>query len=203
MKCGISSGSTLFVKVKKIFRPKNTIFFENYNLTPLDMYNGLSQVYCIKPKGKIHSQRVKGMFFFLSCVCYSFVRICLYVPCGHLLGKGWPYLSFVVSNCEFVTFPLVSWVRCGTWLYWFLIFVPLLALGVLKNRLNDTSFRVSKTYVKIEKRPIFNSHTPIWRPVWFILKFKVQPFLFLAQISDLKIDTWPASVHHHHFINVH
>ena len=23
-------------------------------------------------------------------------------------------LSFVVSNCEFVTFQLVSWVRCGT-----------------------------------------------------------------------------------------
>ena len=28
--------------------------------------------------------------------------------------------------CEFVTFPLVSWVRCGTWLYLFLIFAPLL-----------------------------------------------------------------------------
>ena len=28
-------------------------------------------------------------YFFLSCVCYaSFVSICLYVPCGHLLGKG-------------------------------------------------------------------------------------------------------------------
>ena len=26
--------------------------------------------------------------FFLSCVCYAFVRVCLYVPCGHLLGKG-------------------------------------------------------------------------------------------------------------------
>ena len=24
------------------------------------------------------------------CVFYAFVRICLYVPCGHLLGKGWP-----------------------------------------------------------------------------------------------------------------
>ena len=24
------------------------------------------------------------------------------------------WLSFVVYNCEFVTFPLVSWVRCGT-----------------------------------------------------------------------------------------
>ena len=28
--------------------------FENYNLTPLDMYNGLSQVYRIKPEGRIH-----------------------------------------------------------------------------------------------------------------------------------------------------
>ena len=30
-------------------------------------------------------------------------------------GKGLDsWLSFVVSNCKFVTFPLVSWVRCGT-----------------------------------------------------------------------------------------
>ena len=28
--------------------------------------------------------------FFLSCVCYAFVRVGLFVPCGHLLGKGWP-----------------------------------------------------------------------------------------------------------------
>ena len=26
--------------------------------------------------------------FVLSCVCYVFVRVCLYVICGHLLGKG-------------------------------------------------------------------------------------------------------------------
>ena len=31
-----------------------------------------------------------------------------------------------MSNCEFVTFPLVSWVRCGTWLYRFLIFAVFL-----------------------------------------------------------------------------
>ena len=30
------------------------------------------------------------------------------------------------EDCELVTFPLVSWVRCGTWLYRFLIFAPLL-----------------------------------------------------------------------------
>ena len=26
--------------------------------------------------------------FVLSCVCYVFVRVCLYVLCGHLLGKA-------------------------------------------------------------------------------------------------------------------
>ena len=26
-------------------------------------------------------------FFVLSCVCYVFVRVCLYVFCGHLLGS--------------------------------------------------------------------------------------------------------------------
>ena len=26
--------------------------------------------------------------FVLSCICYVFVRVCLYVLCGHLLGKG-------------------------------------------------------------------------------------------------------------------
>ena len=66
-------------------------------------------------------------YFFLSCVCYAFLSVCFYVPCGHLLGKGLTsWLSFVVSICEFVTFPLVSWVRCGILLYRFLIFAPLL-----------------------------------------------------------------------------
>ena len=26
--------------------------------------------------------------FFLSCVCFAFICVCLYVPCGLLLGKG-------------------------------------------------------------------------------------------------------------------
>ena len=41
----------------------------------------------------------------LSCFCYAFVRVCLLMPCGHLLGKGLTsWLSFVVSNYEVVTF---------------------------------------------------------------------------------------------------
>ena len=28
------------------------------------------------------------MGFFLSCICHAFVRVCLFVPCGHLLEKS-------------------------------------------------------------------------------------------------------------------
>ena len=68
----------------------------------------------------------------LLCFCSVSCLLCLF---AHLFicalwspaGKGLTsWLSFVLSNCEFVTFPLVSWVRCGTWLYRFLIFAPLL-----------------------------------------------------------------------------
>ena len=57
--------------------------------------------------------------FVLSCVCYVFVRVCLCVLCGRLLGGGGGggagLLALVCGVCcGFVTFPLVSWVRCGT-----------------------------------------------------------------------------------------
>ena len=39
---------------KKDLQTKNEIFLKKINLTPLDMYKGLSQVYCIKPEGKAH-----------------------------------------------------------------------------------------------------------------------------------------------------
>ena len=42
--------------------------------------------------------------------------------------------------CEFVTFPLVSWVRCGTWLYRFLIFAPLFTFIMISlKRVNDVT----------------------------------------------------------------
>ena len=51
------------------------------------------------------------MFFsvlFVRPLCGS-VYMCLVVTCYERFD-----LLFVVYNCEFVTFPLVSWVRCGT-----------------------------------------------------------------------------------------
>ena len=61
---------------------------------------------------------------FVMPLCAS-VHLCLVVTAGKGLTS---WNSFVVSICEFVTFPLVhvSWVRCGTYLYRFLIFAPLL-----------------------------------------------------------------------------
>ena len=55
----------------------------------------------------------------------SFERMCLTVICALWSPAGkelTSWLSFVVSNCEFVTFTLLSWVRCGILLYRFLIF---------------------------------------------------------------------------------
>ena len=49
--------------------------------------------------------------FCLLCLCARLFICALWSPAGKGLTS---WLSFVVSNCEFVTFPLVSWVRCGT-----------------------------------------------------------------------------------------
>ena len=64
---------------------------------------------------------------FCSVLCLlCFVRVCLLcfvVTCWERADL----LALVCGVfCEFVTFPLVSWVRCGTWLYRFLIFATLL-----------------------------------------------------------------------------
>ena len=55
-------------------------------------------------------------FFYLvfAMPLYASVYMCLVVTCWE--GPT-SWLSFVVSNCEFVTFALVPSVRCGTWLY--------------------------------------------------------------------------------------
>ena len=47
---------------------------------------------------------------FAMSLCAS-VYMSLWSPAGKGLTS---WLSFLVSNCEFVTFPLVSWVRCGS-----------------------------------------------------------------------------------------
>ena len=47
----------------------------------------------------------------LLCLCARLFICALWSPAGKGLTS---WISFVVSYCEFVIFPLVSWVRCGT-----------------------------------------------------------------------------------------
>ena len=46
-------------------------------------------------------------YVILSCVCYAFVCVCFYVPCGHLFGKGWPLGSRLW--CLTVSLSLSHW----------------------------------------------------------------------------------------------
>ena len=80
--------------------------------------------------------KFRGGASFVDILCFCSV-LCLLCLCARLSicalwSPAWKgltsWLSFVVSYCEFVPFPLVSWVRCGTLLYRFLIFSPLLTL---------------------------------------------------------------------------
>ena len=65
-------------------------------------------------------------------------------------GKGLTsWLSFVMSFCEFVTFPLVSWVRLGTSLCRFLIF----ALFLTVISLHAVKFCIQR-FVGVDLGPI-------------------------------------------------
>ena len=76
---------------------------------------GLASWNWFKPSSKIFYWPFQGgtsfvdllCVFFLSCVCYAFVHVCLCVPCGHLLGKGWPLGSRL--RCITVSLPLSLW----------------------------------------------------------------------------------------------
>ena len=75
-----------------------------------------------KPSSEIFCWPFQGGTSFVDVLCFCSV-LCLLCLCARLFicalwspaGKGLTsWLSFVVSYCEFVTFPLVSWVGCGT-----------------------------------------------------------------------------------------
>ena len=114
-----------------------------------------------KPSSKIFYWPFQGGTSFVDLLCFCSV-LCLLCLCALLFicalwspaGKGLTsWLSFVVSNCEFVTFPLVSWVRCGTWLYQFLIFAPLLTLTYQQMMLAETiiSVRLERLFLAVPR----------------------------------------------------
>ena len=66
---------------------------------------------CFKPSSKIFYWPFEGGASFvdhLSYLCLVFVmlRICSLLPCGHLLGKGWPLGSCLWRLIVFCQFPM-------------------------------------------------------------------------------------------------
>ena len=97
---------------------------------PLDQVKPSSKIFYWPFQGSTSLWIFYGVFSVLCllCICTCMFICALCSPAGKGLTS---LLSLVVSNCEFVTFPLVSWVRCGTWLYRFLIFAPLLTMALI------------------------------------------------------------------------
>ena len=105
----------------------------------------------LSPPVKYFSDRSKAVLllwiiyviYVLFLLCFS---ACLLIDAlwSHA-GKGLTsWLSFVMSDCEVVTFPLVSWVSCGARLYRFLTFVLFLKMDLthmyckMQNKLLNT-----------------------------------------------------------------
>ena len=89
----------------------------------------------LKPCSKIFYWPFWGGTSFVDHLCYFCLVLLYFHECLLVdalwspAGKGLTScLSFVMSNCNVVTFPLVSWVSCGALLYRFLIFALFLTL---------------------------------------------------------------------------
>ena len=86
----------------------------------------------------------------INVLCLSCFRVCSLLPCGHLLRKGWPLGSRLW--CLIVFFALsrvVSWVRCVTWMYRFLILVAFLTSKSLSLCYSSKDIHVIKVYVRL------------------------------------------------------
>ena len=99
---------------------------------------------------------------YLLCLCARLFIYALWSPAGKGLTS---WLLFVVYNCEFVTCPLVSWVRWGTWLYLFLMFAPLLTwtecLSLMGKRWFSIQCKKAKENLKL-KKDLFESKTGLF-----------------------------------------
>ena len=72
-------------------------------------------------------------------LCLSCFRVCSLLPCGHLLGKCWLIGSCLWCLIVFLSLShVVSWVKCGTWLYRFLIFAAFLTF--IKTKISTQQY---------------------------------------------------------------
>ena len=154
--------------------------------------------------------------FFLSCVWCAFVCVCLYVPCGHLLRKGWPHgfrlwclivsllLSHWYPGSGVVLDCIDSWtlhpylMPIGTYLSLFvqicLCFVMseisccFLADGafIFTSRYLDDLLTIDNPY--FDRMVIPKRTSKLKSPLRFLLQFVINEMILIEKKSDLRME---------------
>ena len=117
--------------------------------------------------------------FLLWIICVYYVlwvscfRVCSLLPCDHLLGTGWPLYS--CWWCLIVILSLshmVSWARCGTWLYWFLTVAVFVSLVYTVSMGAEQVFLIIHIYLVRKLSDILNRCEINW---WNVFEYQNQP----------------------------
>ena len=136
-----------------------------------------------KPSSKIFYWPFQGGTSFVDLLCFCsvlcllcFVRVCLYVLCGHLLGKGWPLgsrLWCLLWVCHFpigilgqVWYLIVSIPDLCTITYFYIrlnnhfsVFLCWCHVSVAANGFQKIAISLLKT----KFLPNFNTIAPLWK----------------------------------------
>ena len=100
-----NSGSTLFAKAKSIFRERNIYFFGNYNLWPLNIYNGPSWLNSVKLFGKFDWFTIIFFIFLNQSICWWFsIEQSQWIFFRHSLPQSSQHHYF---NCLFLRYSYV------------------------------------------------------------------------------------------------
>ena len=73
---------------------------------PLNQFKPSSKIFLLTVRSKV--VLLLSIIYVISVLfCYAFMHVCLLMPCGHLLGKGWPLGPRLW--CLIVTLSLSYW----------------------------------------------------------------------------------------------
>ena len=118
--------------------------------------------------------------FVLSCVCYVFVRVCLYVLCGHLLGKGSPLSSRLWCLLWVCHFPIGILGQV-----WYLIVsIPDLCTLTYFNKFFHTSSQMGISSIRCVLEESWKANSQNSQPNQFLRYFKyLSPIKLITKYS--------------------
>ena len=123
-----------------------TVCLVNYsNIWSMKQVRSLSKLSCLSEYTKLYpssemlnfetkTYKIQTLIYFQRCLFLQVIlrwKFTRFLDVPRISVIPWTsWLSFVISIGDVVTFTLVSWVRCGAWLYRFPIFALILTYNV-------------------------------------------------------------------------